>query len=126
MSREDMEAAAEVEALIRETRFQTPRSDEIPAKFPKYNRERLSRVLGLLAERGAVVALKDGVLFHQETVQEAIRLVTEAIRKNGSIEAGQFRDLTGTTRKYVIPLLEHLDDLGVTKRVENKRVLRRK
>ena len=37
-----------------------------------------------------------------------------------------FRDLVGTSRKYVIPLLDHLDDLGVTQRVENKRILRKK
>ena len=43
-----------------------------------------------------------------------------------AIEAATFRDLVGTSRKYVIPLLEHLDDLGVTQRVENKRVLRKK
>jgi selenocysteine-specific elongation factor len=74
-------------------------------------------------DNGTVVKLKDEVLFHRDTIEEAKRIVAEAIRARGPIEAAQVRDLTGTTRKYVIPLLEHLDDVGFTRRVENRRVL---
>jgi len=124
LSKEDAEAAAEIERLLRETRFQTPRQDELYSRF-KYTKDRIDRVLGLLVDNGSVASLKDGVLLHRDTVKEAIEVVTKAIRERGAIEAAQFRDLVGTTRKYVIPLLEHLDDLGVTQRVENKRVLRK-
>lgn len=124
LSKDDAEAAAEVERVLRETRFQTPRQDELYARF-KYTKERIDRVLGLLVDNGSVAALKDGVLLHRDTVKEAVEIITKAIREHGPIEAAQFRDLVGTTRKYVIPLLEHLDDLGVTQRVENKRVLRK-
>jgi selenocysteine-specific elongation factor len=34
------------------------------------------------------------------------------------------RDLLGTSRKYLIPILEHLDDIGVTRREGNQRTLR--
>ncbi|MBI2930495.1 MAG: selenocysteine-specific translation elongation factor [Planctomycetes bacterium] len=123
LSREDADAAAEVERLVRETAFNTPRLDEIHGRF-KYNKERIDRVLGLLVDKGAIVQLKDGVLFHRDTVEEAKRVIAEAIRRQGAIEAAQVRDLIGTTRKYVIPLLEYLDDVGFTVRVENKRVLK--
>jgi len=123
LSREDTEAAAEVERALRDTKFATPRIDELKTRFPKYNAERIDRVLGLLVDQGTVVKLKDEVLFHRETVEEAKRIVGEAIRERGPIEAAQVRDLTGTTRKYVIPLLEHLDDVGFTRRVDNRRVL---
>jgi selenocysteine-specific elongation factor len=126
LSREDAECAVDVERLIRDTRFNTPRTDEIYSRFPRYNKERVDRVLGLLVDNGSVAKLKDEILLHKETVKEAIDIITRAIREKGPIEAAQFRDLVGTTRKYVIPLLEHLDDLGVTQRVENKRVLRKK
>jgi selenocysteine-specific elongation factor len=36
----------------------------------------------------------------------------------------QVRDLLDTSRKYAIALLEHLDDIGVTRRVGDERVLR--
>ena len=123
LSREDAEAAAEVEKALKVSRFATPRIEELRAKFPRYNAERVDRVLGLLVDQGTVVRLKDEVLFHRETIDEAKRIVAEAIKERGAIEAAQVRDLTGTTRKYVIPLLEHFDDIGFTRRVENRRVL---
>jgi selenocysteine-specific elongation factor len=126
LSREDQEAATEVERSVRTGKFATPRLEELYGQFKKYNKERIDRVLGLLVDQGVVVSLKDGVLFHRETVEEAKRIIAEAIRARGAIEAAQVRDLTGTSRKYVIPLLEHLDDAGFTVRVENKRVLKAK
>ena len=61
-----------------------------------------------------------GAAHHRRADREWLRR-TELL-----LEAAGFRDLVGTSRKYVIPLLEHLDDLGVTQRVENKRILRKK
>jgi selenocysteine-specific elongation factor len=124
LSKEDTEAAVEVERIIRDGRFNTPRHEELYERL-KYTKDRIDKVLALLVDNGSVAALKDGVLLHRDTVKEAIEIVTQAIREKGPIEAAQFRDLVGTSRKYVIPLLEHLDDLGVTQRVENKRVLRK-
>ena len=123
LSREDSEAAMEVERALKDAKFATPRLDELRARFPKYNAERVDRVLGLLIDQGTIARLKDEVLFHRDTIEEAKRIVGQAIRERGAIEAAQVRDLTGTTRKYVIPLLEHLDDVGFTRRVENRRVL---
>ena len=126
LSREDGECAAELEKVVRDTRFNTPRIEELYAKFPRYAKERVDRVLALLVDAGTLAKLKDDVLLHKDAVKEAVEIITRAIEEKGPIEAAQFRDLVGTSRKYVIPLLEHLDDLGVTKRVENKRVLRKK
>ncbi len=126
LTRDDAECAAEVERVIRETRFNTPRMDEIYARFPRYSKDRVDRSLGFLVDNGSVAKLKDDILLHRESVKEAAEIITRAIQEKGSIEAAQFRDLVGTSRKYVIPLLEHLDDLGVTQRVENRRVLRKK
>ncbi len=126
LSREDAECAAEVERVLREARFATPRADELPAKSPRYTPERIGRALKYLVDGGMVVRLKDEILLHRETVKEAAETISKAIREKGPIEASQFRTLVGTTRKYIIPLLEHLDGLGVTQRVGDKRVLRGK
>jgi selenocysteine-specific elongation factor len=126
VSREDADCAAEVERAVRETRFNTPRPEELPARLPKYTKERVDRALAFLVDNGSIVKLKDDILLHRDSVKEAAEIIDKAIREKGPIEAAQFRDLVGTTRKYVIPLLEHLDGIGVTQRVENKRVLRKK
>ena len=81
-------------------------------------------MLKLLIDEGTILLLKDDVLLHYENLKEAIDLITKTITETGAIEAAQVRDLIGTTRKYVIPLLEHLDKIGITRRVENRRVLK--
>ena len=114
----------EIERILLSARFNTPRIDELYARFSRYAPERINRVLAYLVENGTVARLRDDVLFHKDAVREASDIITQAIRERGPIEAAQFRDLVGGSRKYVIPLLEHLDSLGVTRRDGNKRVLR--
>ncbi len=126
LSRDDADCAAAVERIIREARFNTPRPDELRSRLPQYTKERIDRMLGYLVDGGSIARLKDDILLHRDSVREAAEIIAQAIREKGPIEASHFRDLVGTSRKYVIPLLEHLDAIGVTQRVENKRILRKK
>lgn len=64
------------------------------------------------------------IVLHQSVYEEALARVKAYISENGSITLGEFRDMMGTSRKYGIAFLEHLDQEGVTKRIEDKRVLR--
>jgi selenocysteine-specific elongation factor len=50
------------------------------------------------------------------------RLILETIDRKGEVNVAAMRDLFGTTRKYAIPFLEHLDAEKVTKRVGDVRV----
>jgi len=45
------------------------------------------------------------------------------IKKNGEATVSQLREHLSTTRKYMVPILEKLDQLGVTEREGDKRVL---
>jgi selenocysteine-specific elongation factor len=51
--------------------------------------------------------------------------VRETISKNGQVTAAEVRDLFGTSRKYALALLEHLDAIGVTIRDGDFRRLRK-
>ena len=123
-TKEDNEAAIAIEKLILETRFTTPRKEELKDKLPRFSGDRVKRVLKILVDHGSIVSLKDGGLMHRDTIEEAMTIVKQVIEEQGQIEAAQFRDKVGTTRKYVIPLLEHLDDIKFTQRQGNARVLR--
>ncbi len=123
ISPEENRAKKELEELFRSTRFGTPRKAELSEKV-SHKKDRIEKVLNLLIDEGTVLLLKDDVFLHQETLKEGIDLISKAIEENGAIEAAQVRDLIGTTRKYVIPFLEHLDKIGITRRVENRRVLK--
>ncbi|MCI5222497.1 MAG: hypothetical protein D3924_07465, partial [Candidatus Electrothrix sp. AR4] len=49
----------------------------------------------------------------------------EYISREGEIDAPRFKDLTGLSRKYSIPLLEYFDKIKLTIRVGDKRILRK-
>jgi selenocysteine-specific elongation factor len=46
------------------------------------------------------------------------------LQAQGKITVAQVRDLFGTSRKYALGLMEHLDAQGITRRVGDERVLR--
>mgnify|MGYP001030091553 CR=1 FL=1 len=81
-------------------------------------------VLGVLIDRGNLVQVSPDVLFLPETYEDMVSRVRAYIQREGSITLAQARDLFETSRKYAQALLEHLDEIGVTKRVGDKRMLR--
>ncbi len=77
-----------------------------------------------LLRQKRLVQVKPDVVFLAETYAAAVAQVREIIQRDGSVTAAQVRDALGTTRKYALGLLEHLDEIGVTRRVGDARVLR--
>ena len=49
--------------------------------------------------------------------------LTEHLTAHGKVTVAEARDLFGTSRKYVLPLLEYLDQKRVTRRLGDERVL---
>jgi selenocysteine-specific elongation factor len=81
-------------------------------------------VLGVLVERGDLVQVSPEVLFLPETYEEMVARIRTHTEREGSITLAQVRDLFQTSRKYAQGMLEHLDEIGVTKRVGDERVLK--
>ncbi len=82
--------------------------------------------LALLTRSGAVARVSSD-LFYGADVLDGLRekLVTH-LKEKGEITPPEYRDLTGLSRKFLIPLLEHFDSEKLTIRVGDKRVLRKK
>ncbi|HRC77649.1 MAG TPA: SelB C-terminal domain-containing protein, partial [Kouleothrix sp.] len=78
---------------------------------------------GWLAEQGHVVRVAPEIAFLPETYAEMVNWVRESIRARGSVTVAQFRDHFGSSRKYALALLEHLDERKVTRRAGEARVL---
>ena len=77
-----------------------------------------------LVDRGELVQVGDDLVFHRERYEEAQRLVREQITREGPLPAATFKTLLDSSRRYTIPLLEHFDEIGLTRREGNVRVLR--
>lgn len=75
-----------------------------------------------LVRRGTVVE-QDGVFFAKSAVDQAIAMLRDALAaSDGGLTVAEIRDLYGTTRKYALALLAHLDGTGVTRRRDDVRI----
>ena len=70
-----------------------------------------------LMDLGELIQVSDTTAFAASDYAAMDREIREHINAHGEIDAKTLRDRFGTTRKYAIAMLEHLDSLGVTQRV---------
>jgi selenocysteine-specific elongation factor len=80
-------------------------------------------VLQALIEQGRILKFTDGVLFTREAYEEGVRRLVTYMRECGTMTVAEARNVLNTSRKYILPLLEHLDALGITRRQGDERVL---
>ncbi|MFT5051480.1 MAG: selenocysteine-specific elongation factor [Chlamydiales bacterium] len=116
--------ARRVLELLRVARFQPPALADLIA--PDFDEARLRALLHYLVDEGQVVRIGGDVHFERECIDEARRAVIENCEANGQLEIPELRDRLGTSRKYLIPLLEYFDASGVTLRQAGHRVLKRR
>ena len=82
-------------------------------------------VLMLLVAEGKIVKTKDDLYFDVKAVDALKRKLVDFLKANGEIDTPQFKEMTGASRKYVIPLIEYFDANNVTLRVGDTRKLRK-
>jgi selenocysteine-specific elongation factor len=80
-------------------------------------------LIAALAERGDVVRVGTEAVFLPEAVIRFARTVVDELTISGSITVARARDLSGSSRKHVLPLLQFLDDRGLTRRHGDDRIL---
>ena len=77
----------------------------------------------MLVEQKRLIAVDKELYYHTLTLDKVKELVREHIKKLGPITAAQFRDITKTSRKFAIPLLEYFDAIHFTKRTGDVQIL---
>ena len=82
-------------------------------------------VLMLLVSEGAMIKAKEDLFFHVEPYEDLKKRLKDFLMANEEITTPQFKEMTGASRKYIIPLLEYLDAKNVTIRVGDSRKLRK-
>jgi selenocysteine-specific elongation factor len=86
--------------------------------------KRAKAVLMLLVEQGIIIKTKEDLYFHAEAVNNLKKRLVDFLLTHGEITTPQFKEMTGTTRKYLIPLIEYFDSKNVTIRIGDIRRLR--
>lgn len=120
---EEVRAKAQIEAAFTEAGLAVPAVNVVLGKLP-VERKRAEKILQLLLREKILVRVTADLIFHQEALaQLRARLATRKKTNGERLSVPDFKELTGITRKYAIPLLEYLDRERVTKRAGDERVI---
>jgi selenocysteine-specific elongation factor len=113
-----------VRAAFRGAALQPPWPRELAAQLNVTEAE-MKRVVQFLASRGEIVRVSEDLYFDRAALDALEQRLAAHLEVAGSITTQEFKEMTGLTRKYLIPLQEHFDAAKLTLRVGDKRVLRR-
>jgi len=103
----------ELEDLCLKGEFRSLSFEDLRERF-RLSSKKLDKLLSFLIERKKIVQGKDGLILHSKWLDEIILRIEKSRKRE--LTVADFKELTGLTRKYAIPLLELLDQMGVTRR----------
>ncbi|HRX26348.1 MAG TPA: SelB C-terminal domain-containing protein, partial [Aminivibrio sp.] len=103
----------------RERGFQPPLISEAREKLA-LSEDAFSILLNGMRKTGMVSIVSGEFILSAEVENELLRIL---LREKDGITLARVRDITGSSRKFILPLLEYLDAKGYTRRAGEKRVL---
>jgi selenocysteine-specific elongation factor len=122
MKSDESESKRVIEEAFAKAGLQVPALKDVLAGV-KLDRTRAQQVVTLLLRDKTLVKVSEDLVFHNSVLQGLRGRVVEAKAMSAKIDVARFKELTGLSRKYAIPLLEWLDRERVTKRVGEERVI---
>ncbi|MEJ2448345.1 MAG: SelB C-terminal domain-containing protein, partial [Anaerolineales bacterium] len=75
-----------------------------------------NEVFNALTVQGDLIQLSSEVVFSRDAYHQMVQKLREKLQKEGTITVAQARDMFGSSRKYMLAFLEHLDQEGITVR----------
>lgn len=110
-----------LERIFLEHKFEVPSTDQLATDFAK--EKNFKQVLEALINSGRLVRVEDKICIHIDHYTHAYQAAAAYIQEHGQITLAEFRDLLGTSRKYAVAILEYFDRRGLTKKIQDARVL---
>ncbi|HUJ29754.1 MAG TPA: selenocysteine-specific translation elongation factor [Candidatus Acidoferrum sp.] len=123
LSPEETQAKEVIEREFESAGLAVPSFASVLEKLPVEAR-RAQKILQILLRDKVLIKVADDLVFHRSAVGRLRELVSKYKQQKGArLPVPAFKELTGVTRKYAIPLLEYLDREHVTRRVGDERVI---
>jgi selenocysteine-specific elongation factor len=124
LSGKDKDAQERLASLLDNAGLQPPRVDELSGLIEEPP-PRAQALLKALAHAGRAARISEDLWFGALPLADLRKKLVAHLAERGSVDAQSFKELTGLTRKFAIPLLEYFDREKVTLRIGDKRVLRK-
>ena len=119
---DEARAKEQIERAFAVAGLKVPLMKDVLASLP-IDRARAQKLVTLLLRDRALVKLGDDLVFHHSALNQLRGLMAKQKTASPKIDVGKFKELTGVSRKYAIPLLEYLDRERVTRRVGDDRII---
>ena len=120
MKDEEAESKKKIEDAFASAGLKVPALHEVIAGL-KVDKARAQKIVTLLLRDKVLVKISEELVFHQSALEQLRRQIAGQKGKSPKMDVAQFKELTGVSRKYAIPLLEYLDRERVTRRVGDAR-----
>ncbi len=123
LTAEEERARQQIELAFAKAGLAVPSVKEVLTQLSIENR-RAEKILQILLRDKILVRVSADLIFHTEALSKLSALLAGYKKTKGErINVASFKELTGITRKYAIPLLEYLDRQRLTRRAGDERVI---
>jgi len=112
----------QIEEVYLKGGLQPPYFKDLREKFPD---KAGADVLEVMVKDGLLVKVKEDLYFHRDAMEDLKKRLVDFLKEKGEISTPQFKEMTGVSRKYTIPIIEYFDRSRITVRVGDSRVLRK-
>jgi selenocysteine-specific elongation factor len=120
---EEARAKEQIEQAFAQAGLTVPAVNSVLEKLP-VEAARAQKLLQILLREQVLVRVAADLVFHRTALERVRQLLSGYKQQHGDrMSVPAFKELTGITRKYAIPLLEHLDRERVTRRVGDERTI---
>jgi selenocysteine-specific elongation factor len=122
MKDEEADSKKTIEAAFADAGLKVPALKDVFAGL-KVDKARAHKIVTLLLRDKVLVKISEDLVFHRDALADLRKRVSAEKEKSPKLDVARFKDFTGVSRKYAIPLLEYLDREHVTRRVGDERVI---
>jgi selenocysteine-specific elongation factor len=119
----DEELTGKIEQAFKRAGFSTPLEEDVRQEL-QLTPHVFKEIMNSLIEQKKLIRLNKKVTYHREHLRAAQEIVAEHLRKKQSITIAELRDKLHLSRKYGQAILEYLDSIGLTKRKEDRHVIK--
>ncbi len=115
LSRQDEKLLEQILSILETNKFAPPLLDAL-IKQVESNKARVDKLLKIAGSVGQVVRIDPSLYLHADTEARLRERVQQLFEQSGPFTVSSLREAIDSSRKYVVPFVEHLDRVGFTKR----------
>jgi selenocysteine-specific elongation factor len=119
---QELAAKEQISAAFEKAGLAVPSASEVLARLG-IDRARAEKLLQILLRENVLLKVNEELLFHQRALGQLREMLARRKAQSNRLNVTTFKELTGLSRKYAIPLLEYLDRQRITRREGDERII---